>query len=58
VIDCFGPNRIVWGSDWPVANLGVGLPKWIDQSRALLAALSPDESSAITQHNARRIYGL
>ncbi|WP_050522169.1 amidohydrolase family protein [Pseudorhodobacter wandonensis] len=58
VIDCFGPNRIVWGSDWPVANLGVGLPKWIDQSRALLAALSPDEARAITQHNARRIYGL
>lgn len=58
VIDCFGPNRIVWGSDWPVANLGVGLPKWIDQSRALLAALGPDEAGAITQHNARRIYGL
>jgi predicted TIM-barrel fold metal-dependent hydrolase len=58
VIDCFGTDRIVWGSDWPVANLGVGLPKWIDQSRALLAALGPDEAGAITQHNARRIYGL
>jgi predicted TIM-barrel fold metal-dependent hydrolase len=58
VLDCFGPNRIVWGSDWPVANLGVGLPKWIDQSRALLASLGPDEAAAIAQHNARRIYSL
>ncbi|MGO4907394.1 amidohydrolase [Pseudorhodobacter sp. W20_MBD10_FR17] len=58
VLDCFGPDRIVWGSDWPVANLGAGMPKWIDQSRALLAALSPDEAEAIAQHNARRIYRL
>jgi predicted TIM-barrel fold metal-dependent hydrolase len=58
VLECFGAGRIVWGSDWPVANLGVGLPKWIDQSRTLLAALSPDEADAIAQGNARRIYGL
>lgn len=58
VLDCFGTDRIVWGSDWPVANLGVGMPKWIDQSRALLATLSPDESAAIAQGNARRIYRL
>lgn len=58
VIDCFGADRIVWGSDWPVANLGAGMPKWIDQSRALLASLSNDEAAAIARRNARRIYNL
>lgn len=58
VLECFGPKRMVWGSDWPVANLGAGLPKWLDQSRALLAPLSPDETAAITQQTARRVYGL
>ncbi|WP_022705574.1 amidohydrolase family protein [Pseudorhodobacter ferrugineus] len=58
VLDCFGPDRVIWGSDWPVANLGVGLPKWIDQSKALLAGLSPAEAAAITHLNARKVYGL
>jgi predicted TIM-barrel fold metal-dependent hydrolase len=56
VLDCFGPDRVVWGSDWPVANLGAGLPKWIAQSCALLAALSPDEIAAISHRNAQRLY--
>ncbi len=58
VLDSFGPDRVIWGSDWPVANLGVGLPKWIDQSKALLAGLSPPEAAAITHLNARKVYGV
>jgi predicted TIM-barrel fold metal-dependent hydrolase len=58
VLDCFGPERIVWGSDWPVADLGVGLPRWIDQTCALLTGLSPDEHAAISHKNARNIYGV
>ena len=27
VLNCFGPNRMVWGSDWPVVNLAKGLPE-------------------------------
>jgi L-rhamnono-1,4-lactonase len=22
--DCFGPERVMWGSDWPVCNIGYG----------------------------------
>ncbi len=58
VIASFGPDRILWGGDWPVVNLGVGLPDWIDMSRALLAGLSPDEQAAIGQGTARRVYNL
>lgn len=58
VLDLFGPSRMVWGGDWPVVDLGVGLPGWIDLTRELLAGLSPDEQAAIGHGNARRIWGL
>ena len=29
VIDRFGWNRVVWGSDWPVCTLGGGLLAWV-----------------------------
>jgi predicted TIM-barrel fold metal-dependent hydrolase len=58
VLACFGPDRIVWGSDWPVTNLGGGLPLWLAQTQSVLANLSQDEAAAIAHKNARRIYGL
>ncbi len=54
----FGPDRMLWGGDWPVVNLGVGLPAWIDMTRDLLADLSPDEQAAIGTGTARRVYGV
>ena len=41
-----------------IANLGVGLPDWIDLTRALLAGLRPAERFVISHGNARRVYGL
>ncbi len=58
VLECFGPARMVWGGDWPVVNLGSGLPEWIDLSRALLAQLSTAEAEAVAHRNARRVYRL
>lgn len=58
VLQSFGPDRIVWGSDWPVVLLGAGLREWIGLTMDLLAPLSPDEKAAIGHRNARRIYGL
>ncbi len=58
VLDCFGPDRMVWGGDWPVVNMGCGLPAWIDLSRVLMSSLSPNEAQAVGAGNARRIYRL
>lgn len=58
MLDLFGPARMIWGGDWPVVNLGVGLPDWIDMSRALLAGLSADEQASIGHQNARKVYRL
>ncbi|MEM9676583.1 MAG: amidohydrolase family protein [Pseudomonadota bacterium] len=58
VLDSFGPKRIVWGSDWPVVNLGADLPNWIDMTRAMIGHLSKDEQLAIAQLNAKKIYNV
>lgn len=58
VIETFGPERIVWGGDWPVVNLGSGLAEWISITRELLEDLSPDEQKAISGGNARVLYGV
>ncbi|MBY6116646.1 amidohydrolase [Mameliella alba] len=58
VLEVFGPARMVWGSDWPVVDMAKGLPDWLAVTRALLAALSEDEASAIGQGTARQVYGL
>lgn len=58
VLDVFGPQRIVWGSDWPVVNMAADLPQWIGMTRTLLSPLSEDERTAIASRNAERLYGL
>jgi L-fuconolactonase len=56
VVACFGPQRMLWGSDWPVVNLAGGYAKWLAAAQTLLADLSPDKQADIFGGNAARIY--
>ena len=56
VVACFGPQRLLWGSDWPVVNLAGGYAKWFAAAETLLADLSPAEKATIFGGNAARIY--
>ena len=58
VLECFGANRMVWGSDWPVVNLGKGLQEWIEVTRNILSSLSEDEANKIAHLNAKKIYNI
>jgi predicted TIM-barrel fold metal-dependent hydrolase len=58
VLDAFGPLRLVWGSDWPVVNLGSALPDWIDTTTRWLSKLTPAEQAQVAHQNARRIWNL
>ena len=58
VLDCFGPDRMVWGSDWPVVNLAKGLPEWLAVTETIMSNLSSDEASKIANINAKRIYNI
>ncbi len=56
VAELFGPDRVVWGGDWPVCTIAGGLRNWIDISKRFLTKLSVDEAKKITQTNAVRHY--
>ena len=58
MIVCFGPERLMWGSDWPVVNLAGGYERWRAASMALLASLSEREQHAILGGTAADFYGL
>ena len=55
-LKCFGPKRMVWGSDWPVVNLGKGLQEWILVTRKILDSLSEDEANDIANLTAQNTY--
>ena len=57
-IACFGWDRVVWGSDWPVCTLGGGLLPWVAATHALLDGCSSDEKRKLLSENARRLWRL
>jgi L-fuconolactonase len=58
VIDCFGPERIAWGSDWPVLLLNGSYERWLEAAMQLIAPLSASAQAGILGRNAVRFYRL
>lgn len=59
VIAAFGPDRCLWGSDWPVCTVRGGtLPEWIEAFRAILAGYSEAEQHAMAHRTAEAVYGV
>jgi len=56
LLETFGPARLLFGGDWPVAKLACGYIRWLDTARELVAHLSTAEQSAIFRDNAARVY--
>lgn len=54
----FGPERVVWGSNWPVCELGGSLERWVAATHSLLADHSEATRTAVLEANARRVYRL
>jgi len=52
----FGPQRLIWGSDWPVLNLAADYAGWIGACASLLAGLDEPDRHAVFGLNARRFY--
>ncbi len=58
LLECFGPERLMWGSDWPVLNLAGDYPGWLEIATGFLAPLAEQEKNAIFGGNAARFYQL
>jgi len=55
ILALFGPERVMWGSDWPVLEMVSTYGDWLDQARRLV----PKEAQlAVFGGTAGRFYGL
>lgn len=58
VIEIFTPQRLMFGSDWPVANLGGTYSQIVELAEALTSQLSPTESEFFWHKTAACAYGI
>jgi len=58
VLEVFGANRIMYGSDWPVCVIAGGYSKAINLAKTLTANLSEEENEAIFCKTAIKTYKL
>lgn len=58
LMDVFGSNRIMWGSDWPVIKLNGDYETWLSLTKSLLKNHSSEESQKIWAGNAQNFYAL
>ena len=55
-VDVFGVDRIIWGSDSPVCNLGGGLATWVALTHNLTAEWSKYERNCFYNENAKKLW--
>lgn len=58
ILDAFGAERVMWGSDWPVCRLRAEYNDWLSTAQQLTSALGPDQKKEVFGGAAARFYGL
>jgi L-fuconolactonase len=58
LLSCFGSERLIWGSDWPVMLCAGNYSDWSVISDELLSGIEEDGKQAIYAKNAQRFYKL
>lgn len=59
VARCFGPERLMFGSDWPVCTLAASYSEVANLARTLLSShFGPDDLRRIFEENTARFYGV
>ena len=58
LVNQFGPERLIWGSDWPVLNLAADYLSWYQAAQGLLNNLNLQEKELVFGLNAQKAYQL
>jgi len=58
LLNWFGPDRLMWGSDWPVLNLASSYDNWHSMSKELLSELDAKSCARIFSGSATEFYKL
>jgi L-fuconolactonase len=57
-LSVFGPDRVIFGSDWPVCTLAASYRRIVDLADQFIKELSAEEQAAVLSANATKIYAL
>ncbi|MFE7617615.1 amidohydrolase family protein [Streptomyces sp. NPDC057496] len=57
-LDAFGPDRLMFGSDWPVCRIAATYQEVVDTTCTLIEELGEDERARVLATTAERVYGL
>lgn len=57
-LDCFGPDRVVFGGDWPVCTLAATFAQWVTALRAIVRERKKEHQRKLFHDNAVRVYRL
>ncbi len=58
VLDTFGPDRVMFGGDWPVCTLAASYRQWVEALRAIVKDRPEAQQKKLFHDNAVRFYGL
>ncbi len=58
VLEAFGPDRVMFGSDWPVCLSAVSYVDWLDLVKKWISPLGSDEQKSVLYKNAVNVYKL
>jgi len=58
ILEAFGPDRLLFGSDWPVCLVATSYKNWMELVQKNIASLSDTEQLKIMGGNATRLYQL
>ncbi|MBV9544474.1 MAG: amidohydrolase family protein [Chloroflexi bacterium] len=58
VIEVFGPERVLFGGDWPVVLMNGSYQRWADALEEITSHASEDARRKLWGENARRVYRL
>jgi predicted TIM-barrel fold metal-dependent hydrolase len=57
-LDVFGPDRVIFGGDWPVCTLVASYQEWATALREIIAQRSESEQRKLLHDNAANFYGV
>jgi predicted TIM-barrel fold metal-dependent hydrolase len=57
-LEVFGPDRVMFGGDWPVCTLAATYKQWVEALRAIVRDRSEQEQRKLFHDNAVRFYDL
>jgi L-fuconolactonase len=58
VLHEFGPNRVIFGGDWPVCTLTASYRQWVEALHTVIRSMSEGDQRKLFHDNAVRFYGI